>query len=232
MSDRQVAPQLDDLSPSAPVAPAPRRVSSPRLDGALASPLAALWFDNRRWYHPAVFVGALVLGGGTRAGAAAAILLVLLYAALRCWAARFIGGAARVHRRKASKPRSLVTDGPFAYVRNPLYVANSLGIAGACALAAPPWYAALAGLGSLLWYVGVTRFEIPTLLALYPDEYPDYLARTPAFVPRLRAVASRSAGPRTTPKPWSRVLARERGALAFAALLVGAGVWRLVAPLG
>ena len=66
------------------------------------------------------------------------ILLVLLYAALRCWAARFIGGAARVHRRKAAKPRELVTDGPFAYVRNPLYVANSLGIAGACALAAPP----------------------------------------------------------------------------------------------
>lgn len=190
-----------------------------------ASWAEAFWFDNRRWFHPAAVLGAVFVGAPSARGVSLGGLLVLAFIGLRCWSARHIGGAARVHRRKARKRRHLVTTGPYRYIRNPLYLANSFGVAGACMTLARPEYGALIGLLSLAWYAGVVRFEIRTLSALYPDQYPAYSVAVPAIVPSLRRRAPQPTQPAPL-QPWRRVFVRERGALGFVALLLGFAVWQ------
>lgn len=94
---------------------------------------------------------------------------------------------------------ALVTSGPFALVRNPVFsgmVAFSAGLA----LAVPNWVA-VAGLALLLAGVElqVRRVEEPHLVEVHGEEYLAYAARTGRFVPgvgRLHPPGGR--GPRAS----------------------------------
>lgn len=84
-------------------------------------------------------------------------------------------------------PASIVTYGPYRWVRHPFYVAFILLLLGTAMLTREA-----IGLGSLL--AGVTvlgwtarREEQKLLASSYGDEYAAYLARTGRFVPRLLA---------------------------------------------
>lgn len=84
-------------------------------------------------------------------------------------------------------PVSIVTYGPYRWVRHPFYVAFILLLVGTAMLTREA-----IGLGSLL--AGVTvlgwtarREEQKLLASSYGDEYAAYLARTGRFVPRLLA---------------------------------------------
>ena len=82
---------------------------------------------------------------------------------------------------------SLVTTGPYAHVRHPMYVALMVFALGFCAGWSTPvhWLAAFA----LALILGVkSRREERFLRARFPD-YEAYAARTPAFLPRLRNAA-------------------------------------------
>ena len=81
-------------------------------------------------------------------------------------------------------PTTLVIGGMFAWVRNPMYVANIAVIAG---------QAAVLGRWDLLIYgsvVGLTMFgfvkgyEEPALAATFGDQYADYRRRVPGWWPR------------------------------------------------
>jgi protein-S-isoprenylcysteine O-methyltransferase Ste14 len=80
---------------------------------------------------------------------------------------------------------ALVTSGPFAVVRNPIFAAmlpTSLGLA-----LLVPNVAALAGLGAL-WLalqIQVRLVEEPYLLRAHGDSYRQYAARVGRFVPGL-----------------------------------------------
>jgi protein-S-isoprenylcysteine O-methyltransferase Ste14 len=204
--------------------------SSTHAEGLLAPTVAGApdiagsrLFELRRWIHPVLFTAAvgvgLFAGGPSRGAALPGAALLLGHLALRLWCARHIRGAARVHARKAQERKVLVTGGPFGLVRNPLYLANTAGIAGACLLVAPPWFGAVAAVASLAWYRGVVRWEESVLARLYP-EYPEYCRLVPRFAPSLL----RPAGlPRTEERgdyPWTRVVRRERGAVALVLLVV------------
>jgi protein-S-isoprenylcysteine O-methyltransferase Ste14 len=92
----------------------------------------------------------------------------------------------------------LVTSGPFALVRNPIYSAmlpTALGLT----LLVPSWVAftGLAGL-ALALELQVRVVEEPYLLQVHGPRYADYAARVGRFVPgvgRLSRPAARSARP-------------------------------------
>jgi protein-S-isoprenylcysteine O-methyltransferase Ste14 len=194
------------------------------------SSLGSVLFDNRRWVHPVVLGAAIVLGGAHPWAVAAGAALILAMLGLRLAVCRHIGGAARVHARKAQQMRVLVTGGPFAWVRNPLYLANSFGLAGGCLLFGPPWWAGVACAASLLWYSVVIRWEEGVLARLYGQEYTHYLARVPRLLPwppgrpADRPADRAAAYPPGALYPWRRVLRRERGAMIGAAAMITAGV--------
>ncbi|MCB9897734.1 MAG: isoprenylcysteine carboxylmethyltransferase family protein [Planctomycetes bacterium] len=149
---------------------------------------------------------------------------VLAFAAIRAWTTRFMGGAAHVHERKARKKRTLLTEGPFRFCRNPLYVANSLGIAGTCFMLAPAWFGALGLIASLVWYSGVASWEEGNLAELYPDEYPQFMASTRRLLP----IPKRRPQPTDAePYPWSKVVRRERGVLSGVVLISLLAAWKV-----
>jgi protein-S-isoprenylcysteine O-methyltransferase Ste14 len=77
--------------------------------------------------------------------------------------------------------RKLVTGGPYAFARHPLYTVEMITVAGTALQFKAPWSWLLAILViALLW--GRSRFEEQVLERTFP-EYADYRARTKRFIP-------------------------------------------------
>jgi protein-S-isoprenylcysteine O-methyltransferase Ste14 len=79
--------------------------------------------------------------------------------------------------------RQLVTSGPYAFIRHPLYAAEMIGIAGLMLQFRQPWAVILGGLVFGLQY-SRTVFEERVLQEVYPD-YVIYRERTWRFVPYI-----------------------------------------------
>ncbi len=83
-----------------------------------------------------------------------------------------------------AKNERLAESGPYAHVRNPLYL-GTLTVAAGLALAAGRWpLAALFALAFGLVYLPVIELEEQHLRKLFP-EYADYAERVPMLWPRL-----------------------------------------------
>jgi protein-S-isoprenylcysteine O-methyltransferase Ste14 len=141
------------------------------------------------------------------------LLLVLAGLVLRSWAA----GTLRKHKQ-------LVTRGPYALVRNPLYVGSFLMMAGFCTLLGD-WLTGCLVIGPMiaLYWLAV-RDEEQLLARYFPEQWPAYAARVPRFVPRL-ALPTREGW---SLKQWRRN--HEHNAWLGAGLaLVGLRVWWMLA---
>lgn len=93
--------------------------------------------------------------------------------ALRAWAAG--------HLRKN---QNLTMSGPYAWVRNPLYVGTLVAVGGCLIAASQPVLAWVALAAFLLIYTPVVEQEQQHLRKLFP-EYEAYARRVPQFLPRL-----------------------------------------------
>ena len=81
----------------------------------------------------------------------------------------------------------LVISGPFAYVRNPLYLGNILiytGI-GIMSFAVFPWLQIIGFIFFLFQYYVIVKEEEKFLMEKYKAEYDNYLKNVPQFFPRL-----------------------------------------------
>ena len=91
---------------------------------------------------------------------------------LRGWAAGHLAKNAR-----------LATSGPYAWVRNPLYLGTLLVAAGLTLAAQSPWLAGLFAAVFLLVYLPAIELEEQYLRELFP-EFEQYAARVPMLCPR------------------------------------------------
>jgi protein-S-isoprenylcysteine O-methyltransferase Ste14 len=81
----------------------------------------------------------------------------------------------------------LIISGPFAYVRNPLYVGNILlylGL-GIMSFALFPYLQIVAIVFFLIQYYFIVSEEEKYLREKFKDDYKDYCKNVPAFLPRL-----------------------------------------------
>ncbi len=79
---------------------------------------------------------------------------------------------------------TLVTRGPYRWVRHPFYLANALAIVANFLLTAN-WFLALTG-GIILGLLGLrTRIEEEKLIERFGEDYREYMKRTGRFLPRL-----------------------------------------------
>jgi protein-S-isoprenylcysteine O-methyltransferase Ste14 len=108
---------------------------------------------------------------------------------LRIVSIRYAGGATRT--REVGAP-SLVTDGPYAVTRNPLYSANMMLYTG-FALASGALFPCLPVI-CLLWfamqYALIISLEEKTLALKFGREYEDYRLGIPRLFPKLSATKS------------------------------------------
>ena len=104
--------------------------------------------------------------------------LVAAGSALRAWATlynRYAQGRER---------KSLATGGPYSWLRNPLYVANSLVLLGGVAASGRWAWLPAAGLWFALVYTLTIRHEERRLLEKYGPAYATYCARVARWLPR------------------------------------------------
>jgi protein-S-isoprenylcysteine O-methyltransferase Ste14 len=126
-------------------------------------------------------------GSETRDSAQRAIFgfaatLGILAAALRTWASAYL--RSDIVHDTALRTEGLVADGPFRYVRNPLYLGNVLLSLG-MALLMSPLGAGIVVLGQTFFLVRLIRREEWELLHSEGDRFSAYRAAVPMLVPSL-----------------------------------------------
>ena len=114
------------------------------------------------------------------------IVVIILGEALRLWANAYVG-AVKVNTSDAQKGGSkighLITGGPYACVRNPLYLGTLLIGLGFC-VAAQVWWIGLIGVACFyLIYSRKIRSEEATLRQEWGEEAARYQQRVPRWLP-------------------------------------------------
>jgi len=106
---------------------------------------------------------------------------VVLGELIRIYSVSFIGGISRT--RKGSLGGKLVTEGAFAYVRNPLYVGNFFIILGVCLFSSVPWLIVLGISFFIAQYYFIVQYEETLLEERFGDEFFVYKMNVPAWIP-------------------------------------------------
>jgi protein-S-isoprenylcysteine O-methyltransferase Ste14 len=101
------------------------------------------------------------------------------------------------------RDHTLVTTGPYVWVRHPFYCAAALLVLGVA-----NWFVLVVGALVLTLLVVRTRTEEKHLVARFGDDYRDYMSRTARFVPRF---TSRAASPRSRTESATEVRRRAAG---------------------
>lgn len=109
---------------------------------------------------------------------------------LRFWAA----GIIPKYRTLTLDAPKLVTDGPYAWVRNPLYAGNALIGCSWSVMAGPLWLPVFLSLFLAIYCFVIIPSEEDFLRSRFGSDYEEYLKSTPSLVPRLSRKHKRAAG--------------------------------------
>jgi protein-S-isoprenylcysteine O-methyltransferase Ste14 len=104
---------------------------------------------------------------------------------LRIWSQIHLHYRLKVHK-------VLTTTGPYAYVRNPIYIGNTLMLVGVIIMSELLWLAPLMLIYCAVGYSAVVQFEESHLLEKYGAPYAEYLARVPRWLPNFTIAAART----------------------------------------
>ena len=110
-------------------------------------------------------------------------VLVLTGLVLGIWAARWLGKGLTPLPLPNGRV-DLITGGPYARVRHPMYSAVLLGMAGV-ALVRGSWWGVAAWVALVLLLTAKSRWEEHRLLEVFTN-YAEYRERAGRFVPRVR----------------------------------------------
>lgn len=114
-------------------------------------------------------------------------LLLIIGESIRIWAIRYAGG--RTRTTKVGAP-SLCTAGPFAYVRNPLYIGNIIIYSGVVLIAGGSivcYMLCITLIFFIIQYSLIVSLEQETLNKMFGKDYLIYCKNVPALLPRLTA---------------------------------------------
>jgi len=135
----------------------------------------ALWADGYRFRQLAgglFLVGLVVIARPAGPGFGVGLVLCALGEALRLWAAGYV-----------RKSRVLETRGPYAFVRHPQYLGNTLIAVGLSLAAGRPWAILVwAGMFWLLYVPAIAR-EDAKLRRRFQEQWDEWGPKTPAVVP-------------------------------------------------
>jgi protein-S-isoprenylcysteine O-methyltransferase Ste14 len=120
------------------------------------------------------------------------------------------------------KNQELATDGPYRFVRHPLYTGNILLVAGMALAGSRWWGIPLALLFFWFYYPAAIEYEDRKLHRIFGAAWEQWSARTPALMPRLGGAPAAGAGDRT----WSLAVSNQRnGEIVLVVFCVACIAW-------
>lgn len=153
------------------------------------------WVFQARSYTPIpLLIAVLVLAEPGAMSFAAGGVVALAGEAIRLWAVGYAGAATRT--RHVGAP-ALITNGPYAYVRNPIYAGNFILSLGLCIMAWA-WMPYMLGVFALAFgvqYALIVSLEEDRLCETFGEAYARYVAYVPRFFPRFSRYPHATAFP-------------------------------------
>jgi len=171
------------------------------------------WLFRKRTSIPLPIVLALLLIPASqtplsaRGMQLAGLFVVLAGELIRMWGVHHIGS---VSRTRTERLGPLIDHGPFAMVRNPLYIGNILLWVGFAVSAQLLWLAPLVVVLLALEYHAIVRWEERLLESRMGENYRAYMRRVPRWIPNL---AGRSTSGQDAAFSWTQTIYSERGTL-------------------
>jgi protein-S-isoprenylcysteine O-methyltransferase Ste14 len=185
-------------------------------------------FRHRTWLPVPIALVLLFAPSDGRASPASWLIGVVLVATgelVRLQAVRQIGV---ISRTRSERLGPLVTTGPFARVRNPLYLGNIAIWLGFAVGAGLSWLAAPLAVMLALGYHAIVRWEEWLLESRHGDDYRAYARQVPQWLPQLGRRPRSAAAPQPGRFGWRETLFSERGTL----IAIAAGYLLLWAKTG
>lgn len=171
-----------------------------------------------RSYTPLPFLAVMIwFAAPTVLSMVVGIAVVFLGETIRFLGVSFVGAETRTTGTVGGT--YLVTNGPFAYVRNPLYVGNMLLYAGIgiMSMALFPWLLLIAIVWFYVQYYLIVTREEEYLAGRFGDEFAEYAHQVRRFLPRLTPFSAHHPAPKTLDP--AEGLASERRTLQAIALV-------------
>ena len=170
------------------------------------------WLFRQRTWLPLPIAAALIVIPASPASSVrpfwiAGLALIVAGEALRFWSVHHIGA---ISRTRSDRLGPLVATGPFAFVRNPLYIGNIALWAGFAVIAQLLWLAPAIVLLLAFEYHAIVRWEETLLAARLGEAYREYCRRVHAWLPSWQV---RAASRPPTTFSWRQTLFSERGTL-------------------
>ncbi len=169
-----------------------------------------------RSYTPIPFLLAMIVWAHpSAAGMVAGFCVVIAGELIRLWGVAFAGSETRTTGPVGGT--YLITRGPFAYVRNPLYVGNILMYSGVGIMAGVLWLVVLAIIYFTWQYSMIVSLEEEYLFRTFGERFTDYYKSVPRFFPVFRKYPETGA---SQPEcDWKSGLRSERRTLQAIGLL-------------
>jgi len=102
---------------------------------------------------------------------------------------QYIRASSRGYKsQKHTEKDLLITDGPYALVRNPMYLASFFIGLGMVLIILKLWMVPIYLLFFLLWYWPQIHNEQKWLVGKFGQQFTDYCGTTPCFFPRLQSL--------------------------------------------
>ncbi|HUI11197.1 MAG TPA: isoprenylcysteine carboxylmethyltransferase family protein [Bacteroidota bacterium] len=177
----------------------------------MATDVRRLMFRYRS-YTPIPFLLAMVwFARPTVISMVVGFAVVFIGEMIRFWGVSIVGAETRTTGTVGGS--FLITSGPFAYVRNPLYAGNMLLYAGVgiMSMALFPWMLLVAVAWFYFQYYMIVTREEEYLAVTFGEDFASYCSNVRRFVPRLTPYRSPHPAPKSVDP--SEGLASERRTL-------------------
>ena len=189
--------------------------------GSVKARLIALgeWFFRQRSWTPIPFMLALALVSFRESRDALCwvpgLVLLVCGEGLRVWGVAVVG---KESRTRGSGVGRLATHGPFAYVRNPLYLGNFLLTLGATFISELLWLIPVVVALFVVQYVPIVLWEERVLAERFGPQYAAYCQHVPRWIPWRRRHTV--GGSSTAPYQWRAAFWSERSTFGTLAVLI------------
>ena len=143
------------------------------------------WLFKYRDYTPIPLIVLLfVFACSSVRSAFVGMLLVTFGELVRIYSVAFIGSISRT--RKQNLGAKLIVEGPFSYVRNPLYVGNFFITLGIAVFGGNAGIVVLSILLFAFQYYHIVRYEEGLLFETFGEDYQKYCLEVPAWFPKKK----------------------------------------------